>query len=105
MPLHIVHLNTDLVSGPVMVEVRSSLPVQRVSLILGNYLAGERVMANPCVSFSPQTSAVPEEIELQVPGIFPACAVTRAMPQKRKEDKTNLTCDGTSNKEKEPAQN
>ena len=36
VPLHVVNLKTDLVSGPVMVGIRPSLPVQRISLILGN---------------------------------------------------------------------
>ena len=49
VPLHVVNLKTNLVSGPVMVGIRTSLPIQGVSLILGNDLAGERVMANPCV--------------------------------------------------------
>ena len=44
VPLHVVNLKTNLVSGPVMVGIRPSLPIQG---ILGNNLAGERVMANP----------------------------------------------------------
>ena len=51
--LHVVNLKTELVSGPVMVEIRPSPPVQGVSLILGNNLAGEKVMVNPCMSPNP----------------------------------------------------
>ena len=69
-PLHVVNLKTDLVSGTVMVGIRSSLPVQGVSLILGNDLAREKVMVNLCMSPNPQLSTGPEEIELDVPGIF-----------------------------------
>ena len=54
-PLHVVNLKTDLVSGPVMVGIRPSLPVQGVSLILGNNLAGEKVMVNPSMSPQPTT--------------------------------------------------
>ena len=71
VPLHVANLKTILVSGPVMVEIRPSLPTQGVSLILGNNLAGERVMANPCVSANPELNTNPEEIELRVPGVFP----------------------------------
>ena len=40
VPLHGVYLKCDLVTGPVIVGIRPSLPVQGVSLILGNDLAG-----------------------------------------------------------------
>lgn len=53
MPLHVVDLQSSLVSGLVMVGVVASLPVQGVSLILGNDLAGDCVMADPCVSPKP----------------------------------------------------
>ena len=42
VPLHKVHLKCGLVTGAVVVGVRPSLPVQGVSLILGNDLAGLR---------------------------------------------------------------
>ena len=84
MPLHVVNLKTDLVSGPVMVGIRPSLPVQGISLILGNDIAGEKVMVDPCVSPNPQLSTVPEEAEIQIAGVYPSCAITRAMAQKKK---------------------
>lgn len=66
VPLHIVHLSTNFVSGPVMVGVRPSLPVPGISLLLGNDLAGDKVMVNPCVSNNPQLSTVQEETKYQV---------------------------------------
>jgi len=54
VPLHVVHLTTELVCGPVMIGVRASLPVPGISVILGNDLAGDKVMVNPCVSSTPQ---------------------------------------------------
>ena len=51
VPLHKVHLKCGLVTGPVVVGVRPSLPVQGVSLVLGNDLAGGQVA---CVSNVPQ---------------------------------------------------
>ena len=43
VPLHQIHLQSDLISGPVVVRVRPNLPVKGVSLILGNDLAGGKV--------------------------------------------------------------
>jgi len=57
--------------------VRPTLPVQGVSFILGNDLAGERVMVEPCVSCKPQMNEAPEDkAMMQVFDIFPSCAVT-----------------------------
>ena len=41
VPLHSVHLERDLVTGPVTVGVRPSLTVQGASLLLRNDLAGQ----------------------------------------------------------------
>lgn len=40
VPLHRVHLKSELVEGEVTTGVRPSLPVNGVSVILGNNLAG-----------------------------------------------------------------
>ena len=79
-----------------MVGIRPSLPVQGVSLILGNNLAGEKVMVNPCMSPNPHLSSGPEEIELNVPGVFPSCAITLAMTHKLNENKVNSLLDTDS---------
>ena len=36
VPLHRIYLKSDLITGPVIVGVRPTLPVQGVSLLLGN---------------------------------------------------------------------
>ena len=95
VPLHVVNLKANLVSGPVMVRIRPSLPIQGVSLILGNNLAGERVMVNPCVSPKPELNTNPEEIELHVPGVFPSCVITRAMARQLKESEADCLPNGT----------
>ena len=79
VPMHTIYLNSDLVSREVVVGLRPTLPMEGVSLILGNDLAGERVI--------PDLQVVTEqEVIKKVDGdmeatshIFPACAVTRAM--------------------------
>lgn len=43
VPLHNVFLQSDLIKGPVVLGIRPSLPVEGVSVILGNNLAGDRV--------------------------------------------------------------
>jgi len=74
VPLHIIHLTSQLVCSPVMVGVRPSLPVPGIALLLGNDLAGDKVMVDPCVSRNPQLNSVQEV----VPSVFPSCAVMRA---------------------------
>ncbi len=43
VPLHRVHLTSDLICGEVSLGVRPTLPVDGVTVILGNNLAGGRV--------------------------------------------------------------
>ena len=64
VPLLKVHLKCGLVTGAVLVGVRPSLPVQGVSLILGNDLAGGQVA---CVSNVPQYSVSPTVAAEQAP--------------------------------------
>ena len=54
--------------------MRPSLPVEGISLILGNDLAGEKVMVDPRVVEKPRE---------KFPGIFPASVVTRSMKAKK----------------------
>ena len=39
-PVHRVHIESDLVTGPVIVGIRPTLPIKGISMILGNDLAG-----------------------------------------------------------------
>ena len=76
IPLHIVNLHAELVLGPVMVGGMTSLPVEGISLILGNDLARNQVMADLCVCSTPRLSTESEESQLQRSGVFPSSAVT-----------------------------
>ncbi|XP_071059089.1 uncharacterized protein [Pseudochaenichthys georgianus] len=49
-PLHNIHLESDLVTGPVTVGVRPCFPIEGVDLVLGNDLAGGRVLVKPGVN-------------------------------------------------------
>ena len=86
VPLHNVFLSSDIVSGPVTLGIKSSLPFEGVQLLLGNDLAGDKVQSNPIVTEKPYFGQVPDSAEQEFPELYPACAVTRAM--KKKFDET-----------------
>ena len=90
VPLHKVFFQSDLVSGSVVVGVWPTLPVDRVNLLLGNDLAGDKVMANPCVCSCPGNSENSENIMQDFPGLFPVCAVTRAMAKRVKSQASTV---------------
>ena len=77
-------LLSDFVSGLVTVGVWPSFPVAGVALILGNDLAGGKVVINPCVThtLASQDESGNEE------KVYPACAVTKAMARKMIENDT-----------------
>uniref|UniRef100_A0A8C2FDI9 SCAN box domain-containing protein n=1 Tax=Cyprinus carpio TaxID=7962 RepID=A0A8C2FDI9_CYPCA len=81
VPLHQVHLKSDLVEGPVKIAVCSQLPVKGISLILGNDLAGGKVFPCPVVTDVP-TARGSNDIAEKFPSVFPVCAVTRAQARK-----------------------
>ena len=82
VPLHQVNLKSDLVSGTVTVGARPSLPIEGVHLILGNDLAGDKVVVNPVMTEKPEVTITIDPIEEEIPDLYPSCAVTRAMAQK-----------------------
>jgi len=49
-PLHKIILKCNLVNGSMVVGVRPSYLVQGITVLLGNDLAGERVIESPRVS-------------------------------------------------------
>ena len=79
VPLHEVNIKSSLINGNIVIGMRPSLPVEGISLILGNDLAGERVMVDPRVVENEKTERLAEKF----PGIFPASVVTRSMKAKK----------------------
>jgi len=63
--LHKIILKCNLVNGPVVVGVRPSLPVQGITVLLGNDLAGGRVRSREPSSVIQAT----DEVE-QIPELF-----------------------------------
>ena len=82
VPLHNIYLSSDLANGPVAVGIRQFLPFKVVHLLLGNDLAGDKVVVNPLVTDTPCTDQSPDPIEQELPDLYPSCAVTRAMAKK-----------------------
>ena len=91
MPLHKIFLKSDLVSGYVTVGICPNLPVKGVSLLLGNDLAGDRVMADPCMSNLPCSYSDIDLVGQDIPGLYPACAVTRAMAKGIENNSTTMS--------------
>ena len=50
-----------------------------LNLLLGNDLAGSKVNVDPCLSNVPYASDSTNEASQEIPGLFPARAITRAM--------------------------
>ena len=75
VPLHEIHLKSDLISGSVTVGVRPTLPFQGVALLLENDLAGGKVVADPIICQKTNFEGLPSDDS----DVYPACAVTRAM--------------------------
>lgn len=88
VPLHQVHLQSELCTGFVKVGVRECLPVSGVDFILGNDLAGGKVFPVLEVFDNPVLDQA-DELSEMFPEIFPVCAVTRA--QARQKDVVDLS--------------
>ena len=83
VPLHEVNIKSSLINGNIVIGMRPSLPVEGISVILGNDLAGERVMVDPRVVEKPRDVENTERLAEKFPGIFPASVVTRSMKAKK----------------------
>ena len=73
-PLHQVYISSSHVNGPVTVGITSSLPIDGIDFLLGNDLAGGKVVANSLVTDMPCNC---QQLD-PVPNFDPAGVVTRA---------------------------
>ena len=85
-PLHVIYLTSDLVNGAVTVGIRPTLPVKGISLILGNDLAGSKVIPDLQVVNDPD----PQQVVSESDRVFPECAVTRAAARRARADGTKM---------------
>ena len=95
IPLHHVNLSSDLVTGLVVIGITPSLPFKGVHLLLGNDLAGDKVVVNPLVTDTPNIGQTDDLIEQEIPDLYPSCAVTRAMAKKAILKNSNSDIDMT----------
>ena len=86
VPLHNIYLSSDLVTGLVAVGIRPSLPFKGVHLLLGNDLAGDKVVVDPLLTNTPYVDQPPDPIKQEIPDLYPSCAVTKAMAKKAKQN-------------------
>ena len=91
VPLHTVCLRSNLVTGTVKVEIEPSLPFEGVHLYLENDLAGDKVVVNAVVTEKPCLEQSPDPVEKEIPGLYPACVVTRAMTKKKENSDNEIT--------------
>ena len=90
VPLHQIHLQSELISGLVVVGVRPSLPVKGVTLILGNDLAGNKVQSNLEVVNSSKQALHSPPMADGSSEVHPACVVTRAAARRAQEQEKDL---------------
>ncbi|XP_076035999.1 uncharacterized protein LOC143021962 [Oratosquilla oratoria] len=76
-----VPLLDEYYTGYVTLGVVDRVPVEGVSLLIGNDLAGGVTLPNVMVSSRPTAENNTTQLEKDIPGLFPACAVTRSMSQ------------------------
>ena len=96
IPLHHVNLSSDLVTGLVVIGITPSLPFKGVHLLLGNDLAGDKVVINPLVTDTPNIGQTDDPIKQEIPDLYPSCAVTRAMDKKAILKNSNSDIDLTN---------
>ncbi|XP_076052821.1 uncharacterized protein LOC143032237 [Oratosquilla oratoria] len=90
VPLVSIDLQSPLYEGQAMVGMVDELPVVGVDVILGNDLVGGKMCPTPIVSEVPVVSEETEQLERPHPGLFPVCAVTRAMAAQREWSKDQV---------------
>lgn len=82
VPLHTIYLQSDIVTGMVKVAVQPQLPLDGISLIFGNDLAGSRVNCLPAVMNVTDESEKDDALFQEFPSVFQSCVVTRAQARK-----------------------
>ena len=86
-----MNLKSDFVNGPVTVGVMHSLPVSGVHLLLGNDLAGDKVVVNPLVTANLCLDQI-DPTEIEIYELYPGCAIIRAMAQKLFQIRLRFLC-------------
>lgn len=93
VPLHRIWVTSELASGCFEVAVRPSLPVKGIDFIMGNDIAGGKVMPMVKVTDAPCGDMQSDALTEMLPDVFSISAVTtRAQAKRDVQESTNL-CD------------
>ena len=65
------------------------MPFKGISLLLGNDLAGDKVVTDPILIDKPCLDQNPGFIEEEIPDLYPSCVVTRAMTRVKDDSNKN----------------
>ncbi|KAG7156402.1 hypothetical protein Hamer_G006152, partial [Homarus americanus] len=98
-PLVLVRVKSSCFSGIANVACVHELPVAGVDLILGNDLAGGQmgnVTPPPVLREKPESTAELQQLEDDMPGVSPLCAVTRSMSMTNDHNVTPVVDDSLS---------
>ena len=76
VPLYNVWLESEYTTGLVTVGKVPRLPMEGVDMILGNDIAGPKVKVTPRLRLQPVLNESTEKLQVEHPGIFPACVTT-----------------------------
>ena len=97
VPLHTIQLETELISGTVVVGVQPALPIDGIALLIGNDLAGGKVILNSIKKDSVLSSLGSAKVQDpnsssdigvgKINTAHPTCAVTRGMKQRKQQKK------------------
>ncbi|XP_038123067.1 GTPase IMAP family member 9-like [Cyprinodon tularosa] len=90
--LHKVVIQSGLWSGDAVVGVRPSFQIAGISMIMGNDLAGGRVLVTADVTPVPlhlSRRTCPDELARTFPDVFTSCAVTRAAFKRQQGENEN----------------
>ena len=82
VPLHRVHLSSSVLSGSVVVGLRSSLPFKGVQLLLGNDLAGDKVVNPANTNIVPALDQPYNPLEKVFCLLSPSCIINQTMDKK-----------------------
>ena len=76
VPLHEVNIKSNLINGNIVVGMRPSFPVEGISLILRNDLAGQKVIVDPRVVEKPRDDEKTERLVEKFPVCYGSLFVT-----------------------------
>ena len=82
-------------TGLTTLRPRPLSSIKGVHLLLGNDLAGDKVVVNPLVTDTPNIGQTDDPIEQEIPDLYPSRAVTRAMAKKAIMKNSNSDIDLT----------